>query len=172
MSKHYRLIIMGYARHGKDTVSEMLRDNHHLNFISSSLFCAENIMFPLLKDKYGYKTVKECFDDRANHRAEWYDAIRDFNRPDPTRLGKAILSKYDIYCGIRHHTEFQALRNAGAFDMAIWVDRSDHVPPEPRSSCSVEPWMADFILDNNGSLDDLHRNLVSLYDNQVGRYVR
>ena len=37
-----------------------------------------------------------------------------------------------------------------------------------RSSCSVEPWMADFVVDNNGSLEDLERNVRSLFDRFLG----
>ncbi|MNL63682.1 hypothetical protein D3C87_1878370 [compost metagenome] len=48
------------------------------------------------------------------------------------------------------------------FDYAIWVDASDRLPPEDASSCTVEPWMADFVLDNNGTLEDLKLNLQQL----------
>ena len=162
-----KIMVMGYARHGKDTVSEMLRDTFGYSFVSSSFFCAERILYPKLKDKYGYATPEDCFEDRSNHRAEWYDAIRAFNHPDPTALGRAILQNHDVYCGIRHHSEFQALRNSKAFDLAIWVDASDRVPKEDRSSCSVEQWMADFTLDNNGNEADLFYNLKSLHEHRI-----
>jgi hypothetical protein len=29
---------------------------------------------------------------------------------------------------------------------------------------TLEPWMADFIIDNNGTLDQLYRNIDDLYD--------
>jgi dephospho-CoA kinase len=45
------------------------------------------------------------------------------------------------------------------FDYAIWVDRSDHLPPESKDSMSLEQWMADFTIDNNGTLEDLKFNL-------------
>jgi dephospho-CoA kinase len=44
------------------------------------------------------------------------------------------------------------------FDYAIWVDRSDYLPQEDRSSMSLEIWMADYVIDNNGGLEDLRRN--------------
>ena len=91
--------------------------------------------------------------------AKYDQAIREFNRPDPTALGHAIFEEHDIYCGIRSKAEFHALKNAGVFDASIWVDRSDHIPPEDKGSCTVEPWMADFVLDNNGSIDDLNFNI-------------
>lgn len=156
---HLRILVIGHARHGKDTVSEMLRDDYGFSFTSSSMFCAERVIFPALKDQYGYRTVEQCFHDRGNHRKEWYDLIRAFNSPDAAALGRAIFAEHGVYCGLRHHAEFNALRNAGEFDVSIWVDGSERHPPEDRSSCSVEPWMADYVLDNNGDLDDLRRNL-------------
>jgi hypothetical protein len=50
------------------------------------------------------------------------------------------------------------MKNTNVFDYAIWVDRSDHLPAEDRSSMSLEIWMADYVVDNNGTLADLKRN--------------
>ena len=152
-----RIMVMGYGRHGKDTVSEMLCELRGLKYVSSSLFCAENVVMPVFNGKYD--SAQECYDDRHNHRTTWFEAIRDYNRADPTRLGRAIFEEKDIYCGIRNKTEFQALKNARLLDHSIWVDASDRHPAESTASCSVEPWMADFVIDNNGSEADLARNV-------------
>lgn len=161
-----RILVLGYARHGKDTVSEMLRDQYGFSFTSSSLFCAGRVMMPYFDKLHAsppaYADTEECFEDRANHRAEWYRAISEFNTPDLTALGRAIFDEYDVYCGLRNHSEFHALKNIGAFDICIWVDALDRHIPEGTESCTVEPWMADFVLDNNGSLEDLENNLESL----------
>lgn len=155
-----KVLVMGYARHGKDTVCELLANRYGLKFTSSSWFCAERIAFPALKDKYGYKDVEECYNDRSNHRAEWFDLITAHNTPDKSRLGREIFQENDVYCGIRNAREFHALKNAGVFHWAIWVDASERgMPVEGRDSCTVEPWMADFVLDNNGSVEDLERSL-------------
>lgn len=157
-----KLMVMGYARHGKDTVCEILRDDYGLTFCSSSFFCAEKVIMPAIAGKYGYSNVQQCFDDRHNHRAEWHELIKNFNAEDLSRLTRAIFSEYDIYAGIRNHLEFDVAKKAGLFDYSIWVDRSMHQPAEDKSSCTVEPWMADFILDNNGSIEELRQNLRSL----------
>lgn len=173
-----RIMVMGYARHGKDTVSDLLREKYGLRFTSSSQFCAERVVLPHVKQAWSewhrtaadprpkkpafpdYDTVEECFDDRGNHRELWFNLITQFNTPDLTALGQAIFEGHDVYCGIRNAREFHALRNAGVFDVAIWVDAEERVGSrEDRSSCTVEPWMADFVLDNNGTLADLERNL-------------
>lgn len=146
-----KILVIGHARHGKDTTCEIMRDHYGLRFTSSSWFCAERVMFPLLSRKYGYETVQECFDDRHNHRAEWYNAIRNYNSTDPTRLARGILEENDIYCGLRAREELMACEDAGLFDAIVWVDRSEHVEPEPESSCTVTRAMADYTLDNNGS---------------------
>ncbi len=185
-----KILIIGHAQHGKDTVGEILRDKYSMTFTSSSMFCAEHVIWPLtmkgkLRDRFvsglphsmrglvgielqlmhlGYKNLLACFEDRADHRALWYEAIRDFNRPDASALGRAIFAENDIYVGLRSKAELNALKNSGAVDHIIWVDRSDHLPPEDASSCTVEPWMADYVLDNNGTLENLEFNVQQLME--------
>jgi hypothetical protein len=160
-----KLLILGHGRHGKDTVCELLRDKYGFSFMSSSLFCAERVMKPAF-DRVElmpiYDSVQECFDDRVNNRAFWYDQIIAYNRPDASRLGREIFAENDIYCGVRSAREFHALRNTGAYDISIWIDASERMPAEGRDSCTVEPWMADFVLDNNGTPEDLAFNLEQL----------
>ena len=73
-----------------------------------------------------------------------------------------MFAAYDIYCGLRNKREFFAMQNTGVFDYCIWVDRSDHLPSESKDSMSLEHWMADFTIDNNGTLDDLWFNIEQL----------
>ena len=157
-----KLLIIGNARHGKDTVCDILKDEFGYNFRSSSDFCAEKFIYAELKDKYGYTTYEQCFLDRHNHRAEWYDMIHAYCKDDYARLGREIFAENSIYCGLRNKSEFHAMRNTRVFDYAIWVDRSDHLPQEDKSSMTLEPWMADFVIDNNGTLANLKLNTVEL----------
>lgn len=157
--KIFKLLIIGHGRHGKDTVCEMLRDRYNYSFESSSQFCSTLFIYDQLKDLYGYATEEQCYADRHNHRSEWYDAICAYNVPDAARLGREMFEAYDIYCGLRNKKEFHAMKNTGVFDYAIWIDRSDYLPPESKDSMSLEPWMADFTIDNNGTLEELEFNL-------------
>ena len=157
-----KILIIGYARHGKDTVAEYLRDHHGLTFKSSSMHTAKNAVFPALRGMYGYSTVEECFADRSNHRAEWYDLISKYCESDLARIGREIFQVSDIYCGLRNKREFHAIRNNGLVDATIWVDRSDWLPPEDKSSNTLEPWMANYIIDNNRGLNELYRNVDDL----------
>lgn len=153
-----KLLVIGHGRHGKDTVCDILKESYQFSFDSSSQFCSRLFIFDQLKDQYGYATEEQCYADRHNHRAEWYDAICAYNVPDPSRLGREIFKVHDIYCGLRNKKEFHAMKNTGVFDYAIWVDRSDHLPSEDPSSMSLTQWMADFTIDNNGSLEQLQFN--------------
>ena len=157
-----KLLVIGHGRHGKDTVCEILRDRYDYSFESSSQFCSKLFIYDQLKDKYGYTSEEQCYADRHNHRAEWYDAICDYNVPDAATLGREMFAAYDIYCGLRNKREFFAMQNTGVFDYAIWVDRSDHLPPESKDSMSLEQWMANFTIDNNGTLEDLEFNVGQL----------
>lgn len=163
-SSPLNILVLGHARSGKDTVSEMLRDQRGFSFTSSSWFCAENIVFPVLSPIYGYETVEDCFHDRGNHRAEWYELISQFNTPDASALGSVIFEENNIYCGLRHRTEFFALKNSGIVDLTIWVDAALRVEDEPFDSCSVEPWMADIVIDNNRDLEALERNVYQVLE--------
>ena len=157
-----KLLIIGHGRHGKDTVCEMLRNKYGYSFESSSQFCSKLFIYNQLKDRYGYANEEQCYADRHNHRAEWYDAICNYNVPDASRLGREIFRAHDIYCGLRNKREFFAMKNTGVFDYAIWVDRIDHLPPESKDSMSLEQWMADFTIDNNGTLSELEFNVDQL----------
>ena len=153
-----KLLVVGHGRHGKDTVCEML-EAYGYTFQSSSKFCSELFIFETLKLKYGYTNEEECYNDRHNHRTEWYNLIHGYCKDDLARLGRNLFEKHDIYCGLRNKREFFAMKNEEIFDYAIWVDRSDHCHLEPASSMTIEQWMCDYTIDNNGDLDRLKLNV-------------
>ena len=76
-----------------------------------------------------------------------------------------MFNSYNIYCGLRNKREFFAMQNTNVFDYVIWVDRSMHLPPEDKNSMSLEQWMADYTIDNNGDLLELQFNVRSLMNN-------
>lgn len=156
-----KLLVVGHGRHGKDTVSEML-EQYGYKFQSSSKFCSELFIFNDLKDTYNYASEDECYNDRHNHREEWYNMIHDYCKDDLARLGRNLFAKHDIYCGLRNRREFFAMKNEELFDYAIWVDRCDHLPLESHNSMSIEQWMCDYTIDNNGSLERLEKNVTTL----------
>lgn len=168
-----KLLVIGHGRHGKDTVCEILKNDYGYSFESSSQFCSKLFIYNMLKEKYNYSNELECYSDRHNHRQEWYDAICAYNENDPAKLGREIFKEHDIYCGLRNKKEFHAMKNTKVFDYAIWVDRSDHLPPENKNSMSLEQWMADYTIDNNGTLENLEfnvRQLISTIDSYIIKF--
>jgi hypothetical protein len=150
-----KLLILGHARHGKDTVAEILRDNHGLSFASSSLFLAERIMLPYFESiGEPYASLEECYADRGNHRATWHNQIAAYNTPDKARLPREILEVADAYVGMRSDAEFAASREL--FDHVVWVDASGRgLSPEDRSSFNITQTPDMYLIENNGTLEDL-----------------
>jgi hypothetical protein len=148
-----KLFILGFARHGKDTVAEMLADLvPTLKFVSSSQFVNERAVFPTLSVRYGYETPEECFADRFDHRAEWKELISNFNEADPARLARELFEEFDLYVGLRCEVEF--LHAKPLADLALWV-KDPRKPDEPKSSNTITESQCDLTILNDGDLDDL-----------------
>lgn len=152
--KFPKVLIVGNARHGKDTLAEILRDNFGLKFKSSSQAAAEIFIYNELKDKYGYNTPEECFEDRVNHREEWYNMICEYNKHDKARLAKGILEQADCYVGMRDLREIEECMNQGLFQLIIWVDASERLPIEDKSSFNIDQSCADIVVTNNSTLEN------------------
>ena len=134
-----KLLILGHKRHGKDTFAQFIKDHMggDFKFESSSMFCAEHFIFDALKEKYGYATVQDCFNDRGNHRAEWYDLISEYNQENPAKLAAEILKTSDCYVGMRSEREYRAAQSQRLFDVIAWVYNST-LPKEDESSFTIE----------------------------------
>lgn len=159
-----RLLILGNARHGKDTVAELLRDRHGYTFVSSSYVCGEKAVRPALAERgIVYDSMADCYADRVNHRAFWYDTIAAYNTP-ADRLAREVLKQADIYVGMRSGREYRVARPL--FDAVLWVDASGRgLPPEPRSSMDIDYDIFDMErIDNGGDLDQLTRNVDRIAD--------
>jgi hypothetical protein len=116
---------------------------------------AKIFLFDKLRGKYGYATLEECYVDRVNHRAEWFDEIAEFNRDDKTRLAREILKSNDVYVGMRRRAEVDACIEQKLFDAILWVDAGKRLPPESESSMELDFSVADLLIDNNGTESDL-----------------
>jgi hypothetical protein len=157
-----KLFVIGSGRHGKDAAGKFITKNYGLTFESSSMFCAEHVVTPWL-EKLGvtYASLEECYADRVNYREEWYNAIRDFNKGDESRLSAAIFSEYDMYVGIRSRIEFLASRHLS--DLSIWIEAGERVNVED-PTIKISPRDCDVIVDNNGTEEELHFKLKRLFD--------
>jgi hypothetical protein len=158
-NRYPKILILGNARHGKDTLAEILNRNFGMTFRSSSEAAAEIFIYENLKDKMGYKSFQECFDDRENHREIWYNMITEFNNPDRSKLAKEIITKSDCYVGMRNIDEFNESKSL--FDHIIWVDASKRLPEES-GSFTIPKSAADMIIDNNGNLEDFESKAIKI----------
>ena len=149
-----KLLILGSARHGKDTFAELLRDNFGLRFKSSSQAAADIFIFNELKGKYGYTTPEQCFEDRVNHRGEWHDMICEYNKEDRAKLAKGILEHADCYVGMRDRLEIEESMRQGLFDLIVWVDASKRLPLESSDSFNIDISCADVIIENNTTFEE------------------
>ena len=132
------ILVLGHKQHGKGTFTSLCREFWNIPGISSSQYSLENIIFPVLAPKYGYKTLEECFNDRHSKREEWFKLIAAFNHPDGTALARAILAEHRIYDGMRNDLEFEACVQAKLFDYIFWVDASERKPLESRASMNID----------------------------------
>lgn len=163
--RRLKLMIVGHGRHGKDTVAQILADELGLTFCSSSYFCAKAFIYDALKNVFGYRSIAECYDDRNKNqrmRDLWHTLICAYNKDDPARLSREILSEYDIYVGIRSDEEFAVAEEEGLFDLSIWVDASRRLDPEGESSFEIDRSDCDIIIENDYSEEDLIRRVTRL----------
>lgn len=150
------ILIIGHRQHGKTDVGKLLAEALNTTAHDSSWFACERIVFPALKDKYGYATPEECHADRHNRRQEWFELIEDFNDV-PDRLTRTILDEGSIYVGMRSRMEFSGSNRH--FDTIVWVDASKRAPEEPWTSMKLHRDDADYVLDNNGPKGDLYKQV-------------
>lgn len=153
------ILIIGHGRHGKDAVAEYFADTFGMTYKSSSQAAAEIFIYDELKDNYGYKNFNECFEDRINRRAEWYQMITRYNSVDRAKLAKRILFNNQCYVGMRDSDEITECIRQRVFDLIIWVDASKRLPPESSDSFNIDISCADIVIDNNGTLNQLKEKL-------------
>lgn len=160
--KKKTILLLGHARHGKDTFAEMLQELYGYTFESSSVAAARIFLYEELKEKYGYQDFQACFEDRVHHRQEWHEAIVRYNTPDKARLAKDILTTSDIYVGMRSNAEVEECLRQGIFDLVIAV-YDPRKPDEHKGSFDIDLWQrADIVIPNSGTLEDLRKRAILL----------
>ena len=159
-----KLLIIGHARHGKTEAAKILKRERGLQFQDSSKAAAEIFLYDLLKDKYGYKDFEECYEDRVNHRQEWFENICLFNKEDPARLAKEIMKDADIYCGMRSNVEIQKCIEDKVFDHIINI-YNPHLPKEESESFDIDfnALPQRYTIYNDSDLDTLKTRLMELH---------
>ena len=159
-------MIIGHARHGKDTVAEVFAEFGFI-YRSSSQAALDIFLFDRLVNHYGlkYNSKEEAFADRVNHRATWYNEITAYNTPDKTRLAREIMKSNDIYVGMRSHKEIIECRLIGVFDLIIAVDAFPRLEAEDESSFDIDMLsLADIVIKNHTS-----RKALELHTKKIAR---
>lgn len=172
-----KLLIIGHGRHGKDTVAEILRDYHGLSFRSSSHWCAEHVIYPKAKEEGfagDWKWLYNCrhknfpssfWEGKFCGREFWYNSILEYNKTyGGAAVARELLKEVDVYVGMRSRYEFDSAMKEGLFDHVIWVDRSEHLPPEGSESMELDSGDSNLIVDNNKGLKELWLNTYDLVE--------
>jgi len=156
------IFIIGHARHGKDTLADYLGKHWDLNSISSSEMSNKLFIFNKLSKKYGYSNEQECFDDRYNHRKEWYDLITNYNKKDLSRLAKEISLSYDMYIGIRDENELLACFENDIVDLVVGV-YDPRKPLESEESMKIDIFKySDILIPNAGTLEEFESKIIRI----------
>ncbi len=147
------IVIVGHARHGKDTVSSLLAQKTNLVFQNTSMLLCKKVIYPLLKNMYS--SLEDCYNDRGNNRIFWFVALQHYNKFNKDKFIKNVFTVSNIYCGLRNIEELNIARQANLIDYVIWVDRSKHLSLESVNSMTIKESDTDYHIDNNGSLIEL-----------------
>lgn len=157
-----RILIIGHARHGKDTVAGIISKFYQMTWQDSSGAAMRIFLYDALKGKYGYTSMEQCYEDRVNHRAEWFELICQYNQDDPTRLAREIMKTSDIYVGMRNRKEIKQCVQDGVFDFVVAV-YDPRKPLEPSDSFDIEIGAhADFVILNDGDMERLQSNVFKM----------
>lgn len=141
-----KILIIGHKGSGKTVISKILADKLDVESRDSSTHCFEKAVYPILKEKYGYKDKAEAMDDKDNRREDWFNLIAAYNTT-PDRVTREILAEADIYTGMRNRREFKGSRHL--FDLIVWIDASKRIEAESIKSMELTADDADYILNNN-----------------------
>lgn len=154
-----KICVIGHKGHGKDTVADLISKHSNLRCTGSSVRALEIFLFDILKEKHGYKTIEEAYEDRDSCRQDWFDAIQAYNTPDKTKLATQIMQDSDVYIGMRDNEELQACLQEGVFDIVIGV-LDPRKPKEVGSNKINVEKSSNLLITNDGDLQDLESNVV------------
>ncbi len=163
-----KILVVGHARHGKDTVAEIIADYLGESYKASSEICASFVREAMLPN-IAYSSDKECFEDRVNHRAKWHNIIKEYCAEDKARLGTLIYKENLIYCGVRDTEELDAILEK--FNpLVIWVDADSRVPRESASSMNIKYRNGWPVARNNGTMEWLKKEVLSCLEGYADKW--
>jgi len=158
------ILVLGHGGHGKGELCKLLTELYGAECLSSSRAALPHI-FPALNEislewvGEPFASPEHAYARRGLARGVWKQLISLLNTPDKTTLSREILSRADVYDGMRCAEEFAASRHL--FEYVVWVDAAARVGTvDPTLTISRD--VADLVIDNNGTLEDLRGAAVRL----------
>jgi hypothetical protein len=100
-SKYGGLIVNGHAKHGKDYLADKLAAEFKLKKLNASMWFAETVMMRAFPEQWS--CVEDCYLDRVNHRALWYQMMRIGDWQE------RIMQHSQVFCGHRNIMEHQRM---------------------------------------------------------------
>lgn len=156
-----KVIVTGPGGHGKGTFCSYLG----LDSASSSLFANGQFVYHTLKHVLGYESMLQCYNDRTNHRALWYELIKAYNSENPARLAVEIFQKVAIYDGMRCDRELEVVNKycKQKYEplLVIWLE-DERKHGESAESMTITRRDCDITINNDGSLAELQAKAVVL----------
>lgn len=147
-----KIIINGWARHGKDYLAAAVAKELGLRFLSASHWYAEKFMMSKFPDKW--PCVQACYEDRVNCRALWYECVR----VDYEDFHSGFMEHSDLFVGHRsiteHHDMIARMQRPFSYEgpLTVWV-QWEGMKAEPASSCE---WQTVEDIHNNHDLVLVH----------------
>lgn len=161
-----KILVLGYKCSGKDEFAKKLSKITNLRYSNASLIAVKEFIFYSLSEKYNYKTIEDCLNDKDNHREEWAKLFNEYTADDKTKFVKKVLKTSDFYVGLRDLD--QALFCLHLFDIVVWVDGCKRTGfTESSDYFTVTPKLADVIIDNNGDIENLQHQILNFKNNYI-----
>lgn len=157
-----KILILGDARHGKDTLADLICAKYGLTSESSSRAALRIFLYDILINEYKreYKTEDEAYEDRIYIRDIWYDEICLYNKDDKTRLVKEILKSSNVYIGLRSDIEVEQAIEESLFDMIIGIYDYRKLRESNDSNTADVFKYSDIVFINNGTIGDLKNKVL------------
>ena len=154
MSK--KVLFVGPGRSGKDTACGMFAEITGLKdagttSLALTRYVARKLGIP---DSEAYARRHES----DAMRVLWFETGNAIRENDPSLLVREMLTRGDITGGVRGRPEIESVRREGLVDLIVWIDRN--VPVDPTMEYGAD--MADVVIKNHGTLDDLRSKLLRL----------
>lgn len=151
-----KIAILGYGRHGKDLVAEIVSKFTRLRYGGSTSWIALPYVAKALDVHQ-----QIAWDSRHDNRQFWYDFCNHLRRNDASFLVKKVLKAGDLVVGLRDKEEVVSLKRDNLVRATIWVDASPRIEAKDHT-VAFGPEDCDMVLKNHLDKDALYFTVYTL----------